>query len=1248
MQWSDAQLTAIETRRKNMLVAAAAGSGKTAVLVERIIQRIVSGECDVDRLLVVTFTNAAAAEMRQRVESALQTELGRNPGSERLERQLVLLSNASISTMHAFCQNVIRQNFAAIDLDPKFRLANEQELALIRQDVLESLFEERYEAQQQEFLRFTEEYGSEHGDELLYELVLKLFYYAQSQPFPEEWLEALPDQFELSDGAHLADTVWMPVAEMDIRQVLDSCAEETERLMEQAGRLACEFYLPVLQSDRELVLSLQEAMKKPVWDDRRAVFFAAKFAVLRAPKGTDDEIKALFSKPREKIKKKIAALQQKYFASAEDELLADLRATAPGMRVLCALTLEFAAQFAAVKKERTLVDFNDLEHFALQILQDASASDRLKPSETALALRQRYQEVMVDEYQDTNGVQEAILSLVQNPARRNLFAVGDVKQSIYRFRLADPSLFLQKYQHYPKLGEGYVRVDLAQNFRSRPEILSAINFLFAQVMVPGTMELCYDEAAALHPGPDYPPATGPTLAGPVELDLIDRDDCAEGGEAGESAGEEDAAELKGFALEAQHIANRLHELMESGVQVFDKAAGGYRGIQWKDIVILLRSVKGKADVLLEILRNADIPAYASVDAGYFEETEVRVMLALLSVLDNSRQDIPLAAVLYSPIGGFRAAELAELRLAAPQSDLFGTLLQANDPASALSDGLREKAAIFLRKLAKWRSLARRVGVPELVWQLYRDTGYYDYVGGMPGGLLRQANLRMLCDRAADYEQTNFRGLFRFLRFIDKIQSMENDLSVARTLGENEDVVRIMSVHKSKGLEFPVVVVADLGKKFNLMDARDELLIHRELGLGPYRTELEHSLRYPTFAREAVAARIVQENKAEEMRVLYVALTRAREKLILSGSGKNLAAKAAGWCRYIGRAQTCIPDHAALDADCYLDWLCMAAARHADGGALRELSGSTEQRVNICADNPSHWKISIVPAASVRAGGSREEDEDPLLCAVGKRELLPGTDQAARVQEVLAWQYDLRGTGDVAAKLSVTELKRRFAAEELAADSAAVRLSEVQEEPGTAADAGRVMEKQGRKRETAFQRPAFMREGVRLTGTEYGTILHSVMQHMDLQKDLTAAGIEKQLDELAAREVLLPVQRQAVKSGRIAQFFASSLGRRMQQAKTLWRELPFSRMLQASRFYPEVQDETEQIFIQGIIDVLFEEEDGCLVLLDYKTDRDTDAERIAARYALQIQLYSEAIEAILGKKIKERYLYLLHDNSIVAM
>ena len=1226
MQWSDAQLKAIETKHKNLLVAAAAGSGKTAVLVERIIKRLLAGECDVDRLLVVTFTNAAAAEMRQRIEAALQAELERQPGSERLERQLVLLSNASISTMHAFCQNIIRRNFSAIDLDPKFRLANEQELALMQQDVLETLFEDEYEAQQEDFLRFTEEYGSARGDDALYDILLQLFRYAQSQPFPEEWLAGLADMFQLPAGMSLEQTVWMPVVWQTLEQTLAGCQEDAAWLLEQADMLDCAFYEKALESDLAVLQSLQDALKTRDWEILQRAFLGIKFAVMRAPKGTDEDLKVRFTKPRDKMKKKLATLQQTYFAQSAEELLEDMRAAAPTMQLIVRLTLAFASGFAAAKKEKTVLDFNDLEHFALQILlSDERAPGTLVPSEIAKALQQKYQEVMVDEYQDTNGVQEAILSLVTDSARANLFAVGDVKQSIYRFRLADPLLFLQKYKTYPELGSAYERIDLAQNFRSRPEVLAAINFLFAQVMVPETMELAYDDAAALHPGPDYRPADGETLSGPVELDIIDR-------EATRDEDESEGDELKGFALEAQHIAYRLRTLLESGVLVFDKAAGGYRPIRWRDMVVLLRSVRGKADVLLETLRKADIPAYASVDAGYFEETEVRVMLSLLSVLDNARQDIPLAAVLYSPIGKLTTEELAELRLFAPEQDLFAALLAANAPEAKLAEPLREKCAVFLAQLTKWRSLARRVGVPELIWQLYRDTGYYEYVGGMPGGLLRQANLRMLCDRAADYERTNFRGLFRFLRFIHKMQAMETDLSVARTLGESEDVVRIMSVHKSKGLEFPVVIVADLGKKFNLMDAHDTLLVHRVLGLGPYRTEVDKSLRYPTFAREAVAAKIVQENKAEEMRVLYVALTRAREKLILVGSVKKLAVRANAWCRYVERAALQLPAHAALDAECYLDWICLAVARHPEGDVLRALADvvSVAPTAALVSD-ASHWQVQIVPAHTIQAAADGAEKEDPILSAIEQRQPLPDSPVCSKVRALLNWQYDLRGMEDVPAKLSVTELKRRFTMED-ASGKAAAQMPAVQNQT----------------EETAFQRPAFVRETTRLTGTEYGTIMHSVMQHMDVHGDLSLAGITRQIDAFVDRELLLPKQRKAVQETAVQQFFQGPLGTRLRMAQHLWREMPFSRMLQAKRFYPSVQDKNEQIFIQGIIDVLFEEEDGQLVLLDYKTDKDTCPEKISNRYQLQISLYAEAVEAILGKKIKEKYLYMLHDGSVVVM
>ncbi len=1231
MKWSDAQQRAIDSRGGSLLVAAAAGSGKTAVLTERIVQRILHGDCSIDELLIVTFTNAAAAEMRQRIEAKLQERMQGTKEKkvlELLERQLILLSNASISTLHAFCQTVIRRNFAAIDIDPQFRLASEQEINLIRQDVIVDLFEEKYEAEEPEFLSFVNEYGSDRDDEKLYRMVLQLFQYAQSLASPEAWLKSLPEQFQLPEEAKLLDTVWLPVILQEVQHTLAGCRETVDRLENLAEQLGCEFFVPVFTADREVLNGLEQALVTGDWDILRAAFWGVKkFATLRAPKGTDEELKEQFKRLRErKFKENIKALQQEYFQEDEQEILEDLRAVAPVMQEICKLTREFAAAFAAAKKEKQLVDFNDLEHFALQILRDSGAAeDALYPSAVAKALQQKYKEVMVDEYQDTNGVQEAILSLVARPEAANLFTVGDVKQSIYRFRMADPGLFLQKYETYPTRGAGYERIDLAQNFRSRSEVLAAINFLFAQVMVPGVMELEYNAAAALYSGFDYPDCEGESLQGPVELDILEQDTVDEGAEA----------ELAGFALEAQHIANRLRSLMEHCVQIFDKDTGEYRPIQWRDMVVLLRAVKGKAGILLETLRENDIPAYASVDAGYFEETEIRVMLSLLRVIDNARQDIPLAAVLYSPIVGFSAQELAELRIESPGEDLFGALLLANEPGHNLSEAIREKTARFLGRLSKWRSLSRCAGVTELIWQLYRDTGYYDYVGGMPGGLLRQANLRMLCDRAADYEKTNFRGLFRFLRFIEKMQAMETDLAVARTLGESENVVRIMTVHKSKGLEFPVVVLADINKGFNFMEFREELLIHRELGLGPYRTELDKSLRYPTLARTAIKARITQENKAEEMRVLYVALTRAREKLILVGSVKNLVGKAQEWCRYIDRVTVQLPEHSVLEAGSWLDWIGMAAARHADGEILRKKAGTVQARVNPKYEDTSRWQIQIFAAADVQVRPSADVVADTLLETVRQRKPLAGSDAHIRVEQILAWQYDFGGVEEVPAKLSVTELKRRFAAEEAKEDGGQLLLpaEETRDEM---------------QREVPYYRPAFVRDNTGLRGTEYGTIMHTVMQHIDLHGALDNQGIAGQLDVLVQKEILLPKQRALVREFNVQKFFASSLGRRMQKAVHLWRELPFSRMLKAKRFYPAVQSEKEQIFIQGILDVLFEEQDGGLVLLDYKTDHDTDPERAAKKYQLQMELYSEAAEEILARQIKEKYLYLLHDGSVVRM
>ena len=1229
MAWSEAQLRAINTYDKNLLVAAAAGSGKTSVLVERIIQRLLSGSCNIDEILVVTFTNAAATEMRERIALAIDVELKKNPESRQLERQLVLLNTASISTLHSFCQTIIRQNFHLLDLDPKFRLANQQEMNLMKRDVLETIFEEGYESKNAGFLSFVDAYADERSDEEMYGILLKLYEFSRSQPYPEHWIETLPKNFALAENMTVDDTPWPRIIKEQLNLVLEECRIQCDELLQMAQELDCAFYLPVLHSDLESIIQLQGLLKSD-WETLRNGMYAVKFATLTAPRGTDADLKILFQKPRQQVKEKIKTIKEVYFMSDSMELVTDLRETAPLMQAICDMTVTFANGFAAAKRNKMVVDFSDLEHFALQILLDeTSTPQQMKPSVTALNLQQKYVEVMVDEYQDTNGVQEAILSLVRKSSAPNLFVVGDVKQSIYRFRLADPELFLTKYREYPTAGAAFARIDLAQNFRSRVGVLEAINYIFAQVMSEQAMELPYGSAEQLNPGPPYPESEGAgILEDSIEVDLIDRDETGGFSETEITEGEaqtaalEEKEDLKGFPLEARFITNRIQTLMDEKKQVFDKTTKTYRPLEWRDIVILLRSVKGKANILLELLHANNIPAYAAVDSGYFEETEVRIMLALLNIIDNPRQDIPLASILYSPIIGLSPVMLAKIKLLQPNDDLFAALLRVNEPSVEIDSEVKEKVMKFVLQLSSWRNLAMCSSVPDLIWQLFRDTGYYDYVGGMPGGLLRQANLRVLYDRAREYETTNFRGLFRFLRFVDKMQDTGTDLAVARTLGESENVVRVMSIHKSKGLEFPVVIVADLGKKFNLQDSSDTLLVHRKYGLGPFVSKPDISLRYPTIARQAIACLMNRESKAEELRVLYVALTRAREKLILVGSSTKLADRALNWCRNIDLTCPVLPTYTIVGAKTYLDWIGVTLARHEDGKVLRDFAQTTKKRLNIVCENHSRWQIHIIAASVIQNQDVISSETEVLLNAVKAQQTLPGSPQQKWVEQVLNWQYPDKSMQEVPAKLSVTEMKRRFEV----MDTQALSLF---------------------KPKLIVTRPRFIQEQTQLTGAEYGTLMHGVMQHIDFCKDLSVNGLKLQLESLVAKEMILPKQANLIDLAGVYQFFASSLGQRMICAAKVRRELPFSIMLQAKKFYPDILDEGENIFVQGIIDVLFDEPDG-MVLIDYKTDKNTQTEAVIDKYKMQINLYSEAAEKILKKTIKEKYLYLFHNGTIIPM
>ncbi|MDD4600139.1 ATP-dependent helicase/nuclease subunit A [bioreactor metagenome] len=1236
MSWSDKQMEAITARRQNVLVAAAAGSGKTSVLVERIIQRITDDNdpLDVDKLLVVTFTNAAAAEMRARIGAAIAEALKQQQGSRHLERQLVLLNSSSISTIHSFCQTTVRQNFHILDLDPKFRVAGEAECALLKNDVLQDMFEEFYTNGDAGFLQFVEHYGDDHSDEPLYNLILGLYNFSRSHPWPDYWLRSLKDAFALEPDATIEATPWSELIRDKVIIELEQVRQEVEALMIEAMRPGNpDAYAGVFESDLVIIDEVIAAAQE-TWNKAETALTNVVYTKLPAIKGIDDDVKKYFQTGRDHFKKKIKKFRDEYFNRPAEDLLADLQKAAPLVEALAELTIAFGEHYAAMKKDKALVDFNDLEHFCLRVLCHSEAKPgEIRPSAAAQALQDKYAEIMIDEYQDTNGVQETILRLIARPNEPNLFMVGDVKQSIYRFRLAEPELFIQKYLEYP-LGDGENcrRIDLAQNFRSRAGILHAVNFLFTQLMAPRVAELSYGEAEKLNPGPDYPACDGSTTAGPVELCLIDADseqekigaeeaqepqDEVSSSNNGEFAVEE---ELTGFELEARLIGKKITSLMSDGSQVFDKHSKGYRRLEWRDIVILLRSTKGKAGVLLETLRQVGIPVYAEVDSGYFREIEVQVMLSLLSVIDNPRQDIHLAGILRSPIVGLSAAQLAEMRLANKDGDLWSALTALE---VAVENPLTAAVGHFISQLNQWRALSRRKGVPQLIWQIYRDTGYYDYVGGMPGGTLRQANLRALYDRARQYEATNFRGLFRFLRFIDQLKDKGSDLAVARALGESENVVRVMSIHKSKGLEFPVVFVADLGKNFNLQDSNGLVLCHKILGVGPYVTNPDLRYRYPTIARRAIAFKMEMETKAEELRILYVALTRAREKLILVGSVKKLAKRVPKWCRTVGLVKPLLPESLIAGAKSYLDWICPAVARHEQGRVLREFAESQDRPGSLLANDASEWEITIWQRQDLTITDENINVETPLMTAVQKLEPVPEGSGTEWVEKLLGWQYTYSSAVGKPAKLSVTEIKRRFELENFE-------------------DAHKLFE-----RPPIVSRPRFVQSSGKLSAAEHGTLVHYFMQHIDLTGDVSEEGLARQREEMVRRELLLPDQAEGIDLKAAAAFFAAGLGRRLLASPCVRRELPFSLTLPAERFYRDLAVKDEGVFVQGVIDVLFDDPAG-LILVDYKTDRAAEAAALAEKYAVQLNLYAEAVGMILRRPVAEKYLYLFSSGQVARI
>ncbi|MBP1156342.1 MULTISPECIES: helicase-exonuclease AddAB subunit AddA [unclassified Paenibacillus] len=1310
--WTDDQWNAISVHGHSILVAAAAGSGKTAVLVERIIRRISDEKdpIDVDRLLVATFTKAAAAEMRHRISEALEKALTANPDSDHLRRQLALIPRASITTLHSFCMEVIQKHYQLIGLDPGFRIANETESALLRQDLLEELLEERYgdAAEEDPFWRLADAFSGDKSDDALFQLVQRLYDDSRSHPWPQHWLEESVRKFE--DCSALAENPWMPSLRAYIRLELQGLSALLQDALRTAQEPAGpEPYLGNLNDDMSIIESLLEAANGSSWERLYQALQGASFGKLKPCKGDqyDKELQEQVKELRNEAKERLGDLKEELFGRTPEQYDEELRTMAPLMRTLADLVIEFADRYRKAKLAKGLVDFADLEHYCLRILSSEQSSPGAPvPSQAALEYREQFVEALLDEYQDTNRVQEAIVELISREAPGNRFMVGDVKQSIYRFRLAEPSLFQEKYKSFKLDGtDPGRRIDLARNFRSRRQVVDGTNYIFRQLMNETVGEIAYDERAELVYGAGYPEAEKGSFELASELVLIDRtpyDESAPGqkpeGERvtetdnvseTDSASEDEAEnvrELEAAQLEARYIAQQICRMMgmDGGerFQVFDKSVKGLRPADFRDFVILLRATQQWAPVLIEELRQQGIPAYAELNTGYFTATEIQVVLSLLKIVDNPYQDIPLASVLRSPIVGMDNEELAHVRICSRHGAFFDAVRAYARKDEAETEGgddlpgqgglkpscddegafvrkseIQHKLRSFLEQLKHWRLMAQQGSLADLIWDIYRKTGYFDFVGGLPGGQQRQANLRALYDRSRQYEATSFRGLFRFLRFVERMQKSGGDLGTARALGEQEDVVRIMTIHKSKGLEFPVVFVAGMAKQFNRRDLTDSFLLHKELGFGPKLTDPKTRVSYPTLPWLAIKRKIQMEMLAEEMRVLYVALTRAREKLILVASVKGLEKQLKAWSRFVLHDRLELPDDALAKAKCYLDWIGPAMIRHPDGAPLRDGAGILEPDHSILKDESSEWRVRLIMPelfAGMAQAAAGMSPADSRWQSVVRLEPVDDTEQwEHEVWRRLSWDYTQKDATLLLSKTSVTELKRlseHHKLLELLSDEPAATLW-----PGTEPEQASSQKEGSGTGQTAFRRmivrrPRFM-EQRELNAAERGTVFHSVMQHIPLDRQPSEEDVRETLAGMVSRELLTVEQQSLVDPAVIVSFFRSELGQRLLQAKRVHREVPFSFGLPAQDVYGAEQGgmSEETVMLQGVIDCLIDEEDG-LVLLDYKTDRLKGASphRVAETYRMQLDLYARAVETVWKRPVIGKYIFLFDGAHVVQL
>lgn len=1199
INWSADQKKVIETRDCNLLVAAAAGSGKTAVLVERILTLISdsSHPIDIDHLLVVTFTKAAAAQMREKIGEALEEKLENEPGNLHLQKQFTLLQNAKITTIDSFCLHVIQNYFHHIDLDPAFRIADDTELLLLQQDILSELLEDRYEQGSEDFCRLIDAYGGKRSDNAIETQILRLYKYAISYPFPIEWLENCVTMYSDMDS----DSPWLSL----LLAYLKNCSEDMVTMVSDAIAL-CQSpagptpYLPVLEQEKNMILPLQQANTLEEFQKYFSCIYFDRLPACR-DKNVDSDIQNQVKYYRDSIKKKVTSIKSDFLYAPYDSLQNTLQNTKPYVAELISLTKEFYERFAAAKREKGVLDFSDLEHFALSILIQKDEGS-IKPSACALELQNQYEEILIDEYQDSNFVQEYILNSIsrENTGRPNIFMVGDVKQSIYRFRQARPELFMEKYETYSLEPSPYQKIDLHQNFRSRTKVLDGINEIFYSIMCKKLGGICYDEAAALYPGATYPDEENPAYLS--ELLILPPP----------AQKEEESAVFDAREIEIRAIGKRILELTAPDSALLVRGENKVRPARFSDIVILLRSMSGWSEQLVSGLQEMGIPAYAETRSGYFSALEVQTMLNLLRIIDNPRQDIPLTAILRSEIVEMADDELAVLGKLCQGIDLWEgitTLMENGLPPQDAPDtpeSIREITSrmyahltAFYTKLTDYRKKSLYMSVPALLQFIYEDSFYYYYIAAMPDGEKRASNLDMLLQKAEGFGQGNRHGLFQFVRYIDQLHKYEIDYGEAATATGEIQAVHIMTIHKSKGLEFPIVFLCAAGKQFNLQDSRSKFVLHPDLGIGMNYVDLSTRLAVPTILKKVIAKAGTLDTLGEELRLLYVAMTRAKEKLIVTGYDKSFDADASLPSDY----KKPLSFHSLSTAKSYLDWLKPVI-----------LSGA------------KHWcwqsiEIPDLLNAEIKSQLLLEQRMLSLHNFDSSREYHSGIRRALKEQEaqVYLYQNELK----LPAKLSVSHLKESaYTPEET--ESVSLFASDSKEVP----------------------LPRFLMEEAKAEGAVRGNVYHKFMEHFPYEDSISdEKALQAAIDKQVQSGILTASEAGMLSTKTLLAFIHEKLYQRMQEAShnnTLHREQPFILAVPANSLYPDA-GEGENILVQGIIDAYFEEEDG-LVLVDYKTDRFPKKEGEAfliRQYEKQLQYYAKALTSITGIPVKEKIIFSFH-------